>query len=63
MARPAAYGLQKKPLAKPLNIFAGGGEDDDEDEGPIDARARTNAAIAKAQAAQSKVWVTNDQRI
>ena len=55
MARPAAYGLQKKTLAKPLNIFAGGGEDDDEDEGPIDARARTNAAIAKAQAAQSKV--------
>jgi hypothetical protein len=55
MARPAAYGLQKKTLAKPLNIFAGGGEDDDEDEGPVDARARTNAAIAKAQAAQSKV--------
>jgi hypothetical protein len=58
MARPAAYGLQKKTLTKPLNIFAGGGDDDDEDEGPIDARARTNAAIAKAQASQSKVCNT-----
>ena len=53
MARPL-FGLQKKAITKPLNIFAGGDDDDDEGAAPIDARAATNAALAKAQAAQTQ---------
>jgi hypothetical protein len=53
MARPVAYGLQKKVLTKPIGLFANADDDDEEDSGPIDARAATNAAIAKAQASQA----------
>lgn len=48
-----AYGLQKKTISKPIGIFANA-DDDEEETGPIDARARTNLSIARAQAAQKK---------